>query len=160
MSDTAIDVLVFLFDNYLDAEMNLAAEEDSLEYELEQAGFPVGEIHKAFDWLGDLADVQSDYDAFDQIDKQSQRVFTARELRKLDKSSRGFLMHLEKLGVLDPTSREIILDRAMAIDVDELSLDQFKRVVGLVMLNRPSHDAVLAWVEDLIYDELGGVVLH
>jgi Smg protein len=160
MSDTAIDVLVFLFDNYLDAEMNLAAEEDSLEYELEQAGFPVGEIHKAFDWLGDLADVQSDYDAFEQMDKQSQRVFTARELRKLDKSSRGFLMHLEKLGLLDPTSREIILDRAMAIDVDELSLDQFKRVVGLVMLNRPSHDAVLAWVEDLIYDELGGVVLH
>lgn len=160
MSDTAIDVLVFLFDNYLNAEMNLAAEEDSLEYELEQAGFPVGEIHKAFDWLGDLADLQSDYETFDPAGQYAHRVYTPKELRKLDKSCRGFLIHLEKLGLLDLASREIILDRAMAIDVDELSLDQFKRIVGLVMLNRPSHEAVLAWVEDLIYDELGGVILH
>ncbi|MFB5206121.1 DUF494 family protein, partial [Stenotrophomonas sp. 3diitr2024] len=38
---------------------------------------------------------------------------------KLDVECRGFLLYLEQHGILDADQRELVLDRAMALDQDE-----------------------------------------
>ena len=56
MKENVLDVLMFLFENYLYDEPDDAPDRDSLEENLHQAGFTNGEIEKAFNWLDDLAD--------------------------------------------------------------------------------------------------------
>jgi Smg protein len=158
MKENVIDVLMFLFDNYLSVEEGMPDDEVTLACELEEAGFHAKDITKAFDWLGELADIKNTEPSLIRPPGTAIRVYLPQEERKLDVGSRGFLHQLEMMGLLDTQTREIIIDRAMAIEAEQLSLEQFKRVVGLVMLNSGMHDDMLMWIEDLIYDEDEAVI--
>jgi Smg protein len=78
-------------------------------------------------------------------------VFHGAELAKLDVNARGFLLLLEQHGVLDANQRELVLDRAMALDQDTLDLDDLKWVVLLVLFNQPGSEAAYAWMETQMY---------
>ncbi len=92
----------------------------SLQNGLIQAGFSPAEISKAFDWLDALAD-QRPAASTPRVGGPT-RVFHGPELEKLDVECRGFLLFLEQHGVLNADQRELVLDRAMALDQDELYL--------------------------------------
>lgn len=158
MKENVIDVLMFLFDNYLNIESWLFTDEISLTSELEEAGFASNQISKAFDWLNELAKLKERETTLVQIPKTSIRVYAQEEQNKLSPSCRGFLMSLEQMGVLDSTAREVIIDRAMAIEAPKLNLKQFKRIVGLIMLNGAQSEEILVWLEDLIYDDLENII--
>jgi Smg protein len=79
------------------------------------------------------------------------RVFHGPELEKLDVECRGFLLFLEQHGVLDANQRELVLDRAMALDQDELDLDDLKWVVLMVLFNQPGSEAAYAWMETQMF---------
>ena len=64
---------------------------------------------------------------------------------------RGFLLFLEQHGVLDADQRELVLDRAMALDQDELDLDDLKWVVLMVLFNQPGSEAAYAWMETQMF---------
>ena len=56
MKENVLDVLMYLFENYLDDDDNeTEADRETLTVELEEAGFAKLEINKAFDWLENLA---------------------------------------------------------------------------------------------------------
>lgn len=156
MSETVLEVLMFLFDNYLSAEVELVGDEDEIADELEQAGFHEGDVNKALNWLGALSDLYRE--GYELVDHdRAVRVLTPQEKTKLDTKCQGYLMNLQAQGVLDPATREIILESALAIDVQTLSLGQFKRIIALVLLNNPNAEAIVASGEDLFYQEVGGV---
>jgi Smg protein len=79
------------------------------------------------------------------------RIFHGPELDKLDVEGRGFLMFLEQHGILDANQRELVLDRAMALDQDELDLDDLKWVVLMVLFNQPGAEAAYAWMETQMF---------
>ncbi|MFI4937362.1 MAG: DUF494 family protein [Candidatus Berkiellales bacterium] len=153
MKENVIDVLMFLFDNYLSIEENLSMDERSLTDELEDAGFHAKEISKAFDWLDELSLLKKLKTPLLQIPGKSVRIFSSEEQTKLSSACRGFLMGLEVKGLLDASTREIIIDRAMAIESGRLNLQQFKRILGLILLNSAENEDMLVWLEELIYDE-------
>jgi Smg protein len=159
MKENVLDVLSYLFDNYLDLDFGVIGDENTLVCELEQAGFPAQEIDKAFDWLGELIDLNVQNVDFLNLPQHSMRILTSDEQAKLDLECQGMLIALERSNCLDPISREIILERAMAIEVERLTLSHFKRVIALVMLNRCWSDDVVAWVEGLVYDP-DSCILH
>ena len=66
--------------------------------ELTEAGFSTAEIHKAFDWLGALAE-QRPATANARAHGPT-RVYFGPELDKLDVECRGFLLFLEQQGIL------------------------------------------------------------
>ena len=78
-------------------------------------------------------------------------MFHGAELDKLDTESRGFLLFLEQNGVLDAGQRELVLDRAMALDQEELELDDLKWVVLMVLFNQPGSEAAYAWMETQMF---------
>ena len=152
MKESILDVLLYLFEHYIANDADLARDRDSLQNNLLQAGFSPAEIHKAFEWLDGLAERRPGPSA-PRADGPT-RVYFGPELDKLDVECRGFLMFLEQQGILDANQRELVLDRAMALDQDELDLDDLKWVVLMVLFNQPGQEAAFAWMEShMFHDE-------
>ena len=149
--ETILDVLLYLFENYIYDDPDVVRDRDSLQKSMLQAGFSPTEINKAFDWLEELSSDRPINPA--QRQDCSLRLFAEVELQRLDTESRGFLMFLEQHGVLDANQRELVLDRAMALDQEEVDLDDLKWVVLMVLFNQPGSEAAFAWMESQMFGD-------
>ncbi len=69
----------------------------------------------------------------------STRIFTPEEMRALSKEARGFLVRLRSLGILDDRIQEEIIDKALQMADEEISLQEMKTVTALTLFAR-SHD--------------------
>ena len=157
MKENVLDVLMYLFENYMNSESGQESDQDSLRQELEDAGFHRGEIYKAFAWLEELAEQQGEKTPAMPVGG-SLRVFTEQEAKKLDLECRGFLLYLEQVGVLDGAMRELVIDRVMALESEEIDLEQFKWIVLMGLFNQPGQEAAVAWMEDLMFEGPGDSV--
>jgi len=86
------------------------------------------------------------------------RVFGALEQARLDTDCRGFLVHLENVGILSPTQRELVIDRLMALEGDEIDLEKLKWVVLMVLFSQPGQETAFSRMEDLVFEERHGAV--
>ncbi|GAB2503711.1 DUF494 family protein [Lysobacter humi (ex Lee et al. 2017)] len=154
MKESILDVLLYLFEHVISDETDPVNDPDvrtggALVDELSQAGFSPAEIHKAFDWLDALAQQRP---AVARARRDAPvRIYAAQELEKLDADCRGFLMFLEQHGVLDAAQRELVLDRALALEQDELDLDDLKWVVLIALFNQPGSEAAYAWMQTQMF---------
>ena len=125
------DILVFVFENCRQADVS--HDPERVARRLSAAGFDDTEISAALSWLAgvvrapqrSLAPLPESGTAF--------RAFAPKELARLDADCRGFLLFLERSGILSPTSREHVIERALATAGDTLSLDQIKLIVLMVL---------------------------
>jgi Smg protein len=155
MKETILDVLMYLFENYLDEDQLFQQDQDELKHELHAAGFHHSPVNSAFEWLESLALQQEQSDnAISDERCLPVRIYTATEVNKLGMEGRSFLLFLEHVGVLDLFSREIIIDRCMALDSDDFSLDHLKWVALMVLFNQPGQESAYTWMEDLVYKNL------
>ena len=152
MDDSMVDVLIYLFEHYMDGDAQPPTDQDALEGELAAAGFSAGEVAKALHWLDELA-AGAEAPVSHGHAVGSIRIYTDAECDKLDREGRGFLLFLEQIGILDPSSRELVVERALAIDHPWVGVDELKWVVLLVLLNRPGLEAAFTRMEDLIYSD-------
>ena len=152
VNENVIDVLIYIYENYMDAEESVPTDQIMLEEELVQAGFPQGEIKKAFNWLDELAWRQGSLTYADAQPNRSIRVYSEREQQRIDLEIQGMLLYLEQTGILDPMSRELVIERAMAIETEELSADDVKWIVLLVLMNRPGREDAFTQMEDMVYN--------
>ena len=151
MNENIIDVLIYIFENYMGGDENMPHDQITLEEELAQAGFPGDEIKKAFDWLDELARNQISMNQ-NPVNTTSMRMFTPEELQKFDLESRGLLLTLEQNGLLDKTTRELVIERTMALDEEHLTSEDVRWVVLLVLMNQPGKESAFAQLEDMIYN--------
>lgn len=160
MKENVFDVLIYLFENYIndDAdEVELNQDREELKHELMEAGFQHHAIGKALDWLEGLAELRTGAEQA-VAPGQSIRIYSDLECEKLDAECRGFMLFLEQMGVLDHTTREMVIDRVMALDGNEIDLEQLKWVILMVLFNQPGREAAFAWMEDLVLDEAAGIL--
>lgn len=151
MKETILDVLLYLFEHYFYDDPDAVRDRDSLQNGLIQAGFSPTEINKAFDWLDELAR-QRPVSASPRLNTPV-RVYSDPELDRLDSECRGFLMFLEHSAVIDADQRELVLDRVMALDQDEVDVDDLKWVVLMVLFNQPGSEAAYAWMESQMFED-------
>jgi Smg protein len=151
MKETILDVLLYLFEHYFYDDPDAVRDRDSLQNGLIQAGFSPAEINEAFDWLDELAR-QRPASPVARLDTPV-RVYAEPELDRLDIECRGFLMFLEQTGVIDADQRELVLDRVMALDQDEVDVDDLKWVVLMVLFNQPGSEAAYAWMESQMFED-------
>ncbi|MCF7985445.1 MAG: DUF494 domain-containing protein [Thiohalocapsa sp.] len=152
MYENMVDVLIYLYENYMDGESRAPVDQDELETELAEAGFSTGEIAQALTWLDELASRMDVADYAPRLNG-AMRVYTATECAKLDLDARGLLLFLEQSGILDPLSRELVVDRALAIEQSAVSVDELKWIVLLVLMNRPGRESAFSQMEDLVYGQ-------
>ena len=152
MKENVFDVLMYLFENYyMDEDSPVTPDRESVQQELSQAGFPTLEIDRAFLWMESLA---SEPNPPDSQSDRSLRLFSNVEMQRLDSACRGFILFLEQMDVLTPASRELAIDRAMALENEDFDLEQLKWVILMVLINQPGEEAAYTWVEDLVSDNL------
>lgn len=155
MKENIFDVLIYLFENYLDDELDLIPDSEGIKTELLQAGFEQAEVNRAFDWLEALTEQNNIKPSI----SSAFRIFSLQEEIKLDIECRDFLLFLEHSGILTVSTREIVIDRAMAIENDILTLDELKWIVLLVLLSQSDDDVAFSRMEDIVY-ELTPALLH
>ncbi|NOQ64021.1 MAG: DUF494 family protein [Methyloprofundus sp.] len=149
MNEDIFDVLIYLFENYMDSEVDIIPDTDILQTELKAAGFKSRNISQAFDWLDTLA-LQEDPQFKSQ---HSFRIFCHEECQKLDMQCRDFIMFLQNMGILTDISRELVIDRAMAVENTHISIEELKWVTLIVLLSQPDEELAIAHMENLIYQE-------
>ena len=140
------DILVYLFENYVHA--TACPETDQLARKLTAAGFEEDEISEALDWLNGLRHESGGAPLLHVPQLGSIRIYAAEEQARLDADCRGFLAFLENAGALDAATRELIIERTMALSRTNLSLNRFKVIVLMVLWQRDQP------LDGLIVDEL------
>lgn len=151
MKETVLDVLIYLFQNYMDGDSEITSDQESLTEELMAAGFSENEVDKAFDWLEGLTTLPEHKLGRDGQQPKSMRIFAPSEQARLSVECRGFLIFLEQTGILDSISRELVIDRVMALESADIDLDHLKWVVLMVLFNQPGQDTN-NWIEDLVLE--------
>jgi len=152
MKETILDVLLYLFEHYFYEDPDAVRDRDSLQNGLLQAGFSPTEINKAFDWLDELSRQRPATSAPRDL-RGPVRLYVEAELGKLDRETLGFLMFLEQQAILDAAQRELVLDRVMALDQEEIDIDDLKWVVLMVLFNQPGSEAAYAWMENQMFED-------
>lgn len=147
MKENIFDVLMYLFENYMEDEIEILPDSDIIRTELMEAGFEQVEVNKAFDWLESLSFQRP----IRSTTSPAFRVFCGEEQEKLDLECRNLLMFLEHSGILNSTNREIVIDRAMALENEEISLEKLKWIVLMILLSQPDEELAFSRMEDIVY---------
>lgn len=165
MKEDMLEVLVYLFENYIVDGASFGSGQDELAEELVGAGFANEEIDKAFVWLEDLMDIcEQDENQRLELGGVSQnaagalRFYTDGEVAQLKMEGQSLLTRLVNVGVLDLFSREMVIDRVMALDSEDVNIDHIKWVVLMVLGNQPGFAEIAEWAKFFVTEDLIPVI--
>jgi len=152
IKQSVVDVLMFLFEEYLGENNERIDERSDIQVRLEEFGFQHQEIDQAFNWLEDLASLR---ESSSQTAANTNRIRIDSDIEKsiLDEECIGFLMFLEQSDILTPVTRELVLDRIVALD-HPLDAEQLKWIVMIVLHTHPGEENAFAWMEGLVFNEV------
>ena len=157
MRENVLDVLMYLFETYIETQDEIEMDHEDLRVDLTEAGFNSNEIEKAFDWLDKLNHMNSITE--DLFDVSSNRVYSKIEMSRLSSSCRGFIEYLEQINILSFNQRELLIDRLLALNTNDIDIDQIKWIVLMILFSQPNQEKAYSRMEDLIY-ETNESVLH
>jgi Smg protein len=157
MNGTVLDILLYVFDRYMIDESPDVPEREVLAQDLTSAGFGEANVERALDWLADLAGERGRAPLSGMIEagprlRPSLRLYSPIEMARLSVECRGQLLSLEEVGILNSTQRELVIDRLLALDAEDLSLEQLRWVVLMVLSSQPGQEQACARMETLVFD--------
>ncbi|MDO8350490.1 MAG: DUF494 domain-containing protein [Gallionella sp.] len=149
------EILMYLFESYIDAGSYPAP--DKLSRKLSAAGFEGEDISEALTWLSALQLQNSDsYPA--TLTHSGVRCFAELETQRIDDEARQFLLFAEQQKIISVVEREIIIDRAVALQQKPLGLDKLKLIMLIVLWNR--HQDLSPLVIEALLTPLHSTHLH
>ncbi len=149
------EILMYLFESYFDA--GSYPEPEKLSRKLSAAGFEGSQITEALTWLSALNQQNSEnYPA--SLEYTGLRHFAELELQRLSDEARRYLAFAERQRLISAVEREMIIDRAVALQQESLSLDKLKLIMLMVLWNR-HQDLDPLLVEELL-NPLQSAQLH
>ena len=152
MKENVLDVLMYLFETYVDPEQEPDADQNELRDELARAGFGDSEIDRALHWLDGLTDYHEGHH-YNAQTVHGTRIYNDVENHRLNSACRGFITYLEQIGILSPPQREILIDRLLALETLDIDVEQIKWVVLMVLFSQPGQELAYSRMEDLVFDE-------
>ena len=157
MKENVLDVLMYLFETYVDTEEEPEPDQNELRLELSRAGFGDSEIERALEWLDGLTDHQESLN-YGNLSTHGTRIYNDFEHERLDAYCRGYITYLEQTGILSPPQRELLVDRLLALESADIDVEQIKWVVLMVLFSQPGQEQAYARMEDLVFDESAGSI--
>jgi Smg protein len=139
------EILMYLFESYFDA--GSYPEPDKLERKLSAAGFEDDDISEALTWLSALRQ-QNPENYPSMLEHAGQRHFAELELQRTSYEARQFLVFAEQQHLISSIEREMIIDRAVALQHENLALDKLKLIMLMVLWNRHQN------LDQLLIEEL------
>jgi Smg protein len=160
MNGTVLDILIYVFDHYMFDETPEVPEREQLAQDLANIGFGEANVERALDWLADLAGERHRAEMYGTSGEtpisitalQPLRIYSEAEQAHLPTDCRGVLLSLELAGILLPAQREIVIDRLLALDAEDLSMEQVHWVALMVLSSQPGQELACAHMEMLVFD--------
>jgi Smg protein len=155
-----MDILMYLFETYIQSDVELLVDQDELSDELSRAGFHQDDIYKALNWLEKLAALQETENTpyMNNSAITSIRVYIPQEMARMDVTCRGFLTYLEQIHVLSADTREMVIDRVMELETSDFVLDDLKWIILMVLFNAPGNENAYTQMEELLYGAEDGYI--
>ena len=157
MKENVLDVLMYLFETYVDTEEDPEPDQNELRMELSRAGFGDSEIERALEWLDGLTDQQESLN-YGNLSTRGTRIYNDFEHERLDAHCRGYITYLEQIGILSAAQRELLIDRLLALESTDIDVEQIKWVVLMVLFSQPGQEQAYARMEDLVFEESAGSI--
>ena len=155
-NESVLNILMYLFKNHMQGNCTLDLGEKKLLVQLEELGFHRVIIGQALTWLNNLS--YSVREPMQLPQKNSFRVFSDYECELLNIECRRFLLTLEQQGILNPHTRELVINQAIGLLAEVLDISLLKWVTLMVLFNQPDEKQALASMELLVLDDpLDGV---
>jgi Smg protein len=159
MKESVLDVLIYLFENFMTSEkIDFEPESQEISIRLEDAGFETNDVVKAMQWVLELKEnvmavASNDYNS-------SIRIFSVDEQFKISPAIRHTLYCMERDEVITPAIRELIIDRVMALDLEEVQVDQLKWIMLFVLCFQGQMPVQVRRLEDVILLDSQNGTLH
>ncbi len=139
------DILIYLFESYFAS--GSYPEPEKLSVKLSAAGFEEEDISQAIAWLSGLQTLAlTEYP--ESINQSGFRCFVELERRRISNDGLRFISFWEQNKMMSPIEREMIIDRAVALGRENLSLEKVKLIALMVLWNL--HDEL----EPMVIEEL------
>ena len=146
------EVLVFMFENYFANQ--LMPDDATMEQELSAAGFEQDDILGAFDWFQKMQSMLNSPE-FDYAHSDTAiRLFTGSESKRINTESLGFLIFLQQAKVINDVERDLIIDRAMALNKFKLGIEEIRWITMMVLWNQ-GRVKDYSFVEDALFNPRG-----
>ena len=152
MKETILDVLMFMFQSYVEDNDEVELDKESLHKLIGGEASTDHNIERAFEWLEGLPGVD-DSSLVNKPTKNSFRLYSDAEHRKIGEEGLSFLMFLERLGIFHGEIREHVIDRIMALDTQNVDLSQIRWVVLMILFNTPGNESSYTWLQNLNSDK-------
>ena len=146
------EVLVFMFENYF--AHHAMPDADVMGQELSAAGFEQTDIDGAFDWFDEMKYRLTQPDIQYSHQYSGMRVFSETELKKINTESIGFVMFLQQANVINDMERDLIVDRAMALKQQEITVEEMRWITMIALWNEGREKDYL-FVEDAFFNPRG-----
>ena len=150
MREHLLDALMYVFENYLENNAEINSSGDKITTEMLKVGFSQREVNKALGWFGDLHNIKTSAKTNLKISQNSIRIYTDNESNKITAAGRGYLLYLEEANIVDAISRELIIDRAMALEEPCVDVPEIKWVALLVLFSQQEKRDQLQSMEELV----------
>ncbi|MEJ1266933.1 DUF494 family protein [Pantoea ananatis] len=121
------DVLMYLFETYIHNEAEMGVDQDRLTDDLTDAGFHREDIYNALNWLENwqtTRKVWSHQFYWQMIRSPCASIQMKRQAFRCRKPR--FLLFLEQIQVLSLETREMVIERVMALDTLDFDLEDLK----------------------------------
>jgi Smg protein len=141
------DILVYLYETYY--RPDACPEPVALARKLSAVGFDDVEISEALVWLTDLTEMAGAEQTL-TLESTGTRFYVEEEVEILGTAAIGFIQFLESAKVLTSLQREIVIERALALDEAPVALGKLKVIVLMLLWSQGKEPDVL------IFDDLFG----
>ena len=146
------NILVYLYETYY--RPDACPDSIALAKKLSAVGFEDDEIVEALDWLSGLDSYNRQLsDTETTSSEPGFRVYTAQEYSVLGAVGIGFIAQLSTMNLLDWQQREVVLERAMAVDETPISLEKLKIIVLMLLWSQGREPDLLLFDDLLLLDE-------
>jgi Smg protein len=129
--------IVSLIAQYFLEEQDLKSESDLVE-ELLEVGFAAEEIDAAFSWMENQT-LRPPQSCGLTPPVATHRVFSPEEQRALAQEARGFLIRLRGTGILDDELFEEVIQKALQMSDEMITLREIKTITVLALFARSQH---------------------
>jgi Smg protein len=141
------DILVYLYETYY--RPDACPEPVALARKLSAVGFDDVEISEAIDWLTDLTEMAG-AEPSGAFLSSGTRFYVEQEYDALGSAAVGFIQFLESAKVLSPVQREIVIERALALEESPVGLGKLKIIVLMLLWSQGKEP------DALMFDDLFG----
>ena len=154
-----LSILMYLFERYITVE-SIMPEPEALTDELSQAGFRARDIEAAFRSLAELEENRGTYVNPKTLPQQSIRIYTLAEQQALGANNLDFLHFLYSHQLINQATRELIIDRALAMGHKQIDEEDFRWITLFVLSSQALEQQVPEWMEQLIFMDHRSETLH